>query len=60
MAMKFGAYGKICSTAFVTSIAHSICHRLSSASLFKNLAIEPFDTYIVVFFDGQAMSPECH
>jgi hypothetical protein len=28
-----------------TTIAHSIRHCISSASLFKRLAIEPFDTY---------------
>jgi hypothetical protein len=43
------------------TIDHTIRHRISSASLFKYLLIQPFETYIiVVFFDGQAMSPECH
>jgi hypothetical protein len=51
-AAKFGAYGEIWSIAFFITrtmcritIAHAIRHRLSSASLFKRLAMEPFDTY---------------
>jgi hypothetical protein len=43
------------------TIARIIRHRVSSANIFKPLSIEPFEhTTIVVFFDGQAMSPERH
>jgi hypothetical protein len=52
----FGAYGKMCSIAFVITIidawtmcritiARTICYFISSASLFKRLAIEPSDKY---------------
>jgi hypothetical protein len=40
------------------TIAHTIRHRISSASLFKRLSIQPFDTYYNRrLFDGQAMRP---
>jgi hypothetical protein len=43
------------------TIAQTIRHRISSASLFERLSIEPSTHIIIInFFDGQAMSPECH
>jgi hypothetical protein len=70
---KFGAYGKICSIAFVNSItsAHEPCAALPSLTQFDTVFHLPAclnafrlspSTYIAIvgFFDGQAMSPERH
>jgi hypothetical protein len=72
-AVKFGAYGKICSIAFVTSITDALepCAALPSlkkiATVFHVPAslnafqLSPSTRIVaVVFFDGQAMSPEGH
>jgi hypothetical protein len=44
------------------TIAHTIRHRISSARLFLHaFQLSPSTRIIIVdFFDGQAMSPECH
>jgi cytochrome c oxidase assembly factor CtaG len=73
MAAKFGAYGKICSISFVTSTTDVLepCAALTLHSQFATVFHLPAylnafqlspstHIIIVVFFDGQAMSPECH
>jgi hypothetical protein len=72
-AAKFGAYGKICSIAFVISITDALEPCTASPSL-KQLATEfhlptslsaltlsPFTRNTIAdFFKGQATSPGCH
>jgi hypothetical protein len=68
-----GTYEKICSIAFVTSRTDALepCAALPSltqlATVFhmpaslKAFQLSPSTRIIIVdFFDGQAMSPECH
>jgi hypothetical protein len=72
-AAKSGAYGKICSIAFVTFTTDALdpCAALPSLTQFAILFCLPASLnafqlspstriIIVVFYDGQAMSPECH
>jgi hypothetical protein len=72
-ASKFGAYGKICSNAFFTSITVALkaCAALPSltqfATVFHLLAslnafrLSPSTHIIIVdFYYGQATSPECY
>jgi hypothetical protein len=73
MAAKFGAYGKIFSIAFATSTIDVIepCAALPLLTQFATVfhlpaSLNAFQLspsthiIIVVFFDGQAMSPERH
>jgi hypothetical protein len=73
MAAKFGVHGKICSTTFVTSTTDVLepCAALPSLTKFATefhlpASLNAFrlspSTLITIadFFDGQAMSPECH
>jgi hypothetical protein len=73
MAAKFGAYGKICSIAFVTSTTDALkpCAALPSLTQFATVFHLPASlnafrfspsthNTIIVFFDGQAIRPECH
>jgi hypothetical protein len=71
--VKFGAYGKICSIAFVTFITDAlephaalpsltqfatVFHLLASANAFR---FSPSTIITIVdFVDGHTMSPECH
>jgi hypothetical protein len=70
---NFGTYGKTFSTAFVTSTTDVLepCAALPSLTQFATVFHLPasLNTFqwshstniiIVVFFDEQAMSPECH
>jgi hypothetical protein len=72
-AAKFGAYGKIFSIAFVTFITDALepCAALTSLTKFSLVfylsaslnafRLSPLSHITIVdFFDGQAMSPECH
>jgi hypothetical protein len=73
MAAKFGAYGKICSIAFVNSITDvlELCAALPSLMQFATVLYLPASlnafrlsswTNIIIaeFFGEKAMSPECH